>query len=323
MAGPLSKDLRERIVAAVEAGASRREAAERFSVSASCAVKLVQRWRRTGSVAPGQMGGQKRHALAEHGDEVRALVAGQPDATLEELRAGLAARGLRVGRTSVHRFLRAIGLTRKKSRSTPPSRPGRTSPLRAPTGRADWKDRQGALSARRLVFVDETWTATNMARRHGRSPRGRRLVAGVPHGHWKTSTFLAALRADALTAPCVIDGAINGETFRAWVEQFLAPTLQPGDLVVMDNLGSHKVAGVREAIEARGAGLLYLPPYSPDFNPIEQFFAKLKALLRKAAARTLDALIAAIAAALDAFSPAECANYFANAGYVPANRNLL
>lgn len=162
-----------------------------------------------------------------------------------------------------------------------------------------------------------------MARRHGRARRGERLVAGVPHGHWKTSTFLAALRADALTAPCVIDGAINGETFRAWVEQFLAPTLEQGDLVVMDNLGSHKVAGVREAIEARGASLLYLPPYSPDFNPIEQLFAKLKALLRKAAARTLDTLIAAIAAAISDFSPTECANYFANAGYVPANRNPL
>jgi transposase len=165
------------------------------------------------------------------------------------------------------------------------------------------------------VFLDETWTATNMVRQYGRAPCGERLVAGAPHGHWHTSTFLAALRQDRITAPCVIDGAINGETFLAYVEQFLAPTLAPGDIVIMDNLGSHKVAGVRQAIEATGAMLLYLPPYSPDLNPIEQLFAKLKAILRKAAARTLQALIDAIATALSVFTPGECANYFANTGY--------
>jgi transposase len=133
--------------------------------------------------------------------------------------------------------------------------------------------------------------------------RGQRLVAAVPHGHWKTTTFLAALRDDRISAPCVFDGAINGERFRAWVEQALAPTLCPGDLVIMDNLGAHKVQGVREAIEAHGARLLYLPPYSPDLNPIEQVFAKLKALLRSAATRTVDALWHAIGQALNAFSP--------------------
>jgi transposase len=126
------------------------------------------------------------------------------------------------------------------------------------------------------VFIDETWATTNMARHHGRVRRGQRLVAAVPHGHWKTTTFLAALRHDRISAPCVFDGAINGERFRAWVEQALAPTLGPGDLVIMDNLGAHKVQGVRDAIEARGARLRYLPPYSPDLNPIEQVFAKLK-----------------------------------------------
>jgi transposase len=154
-----------------------------------------------------------------------------------------------------------------------------------------------------------------MVRRYGRAPCGERLVAGAPHGHWQTSTFLAALRQDKLTAPCVFDSAINGETFLAYVEQVLVPTLEPDDIVIMDNLGSHKVAGVREAIEAVGATLLYLPPYSPDLNPIEQLFAKLKALLRKAAARTFEALLAAIAAALGAFTSSECANYLANAGY--------
>lgn len=154
-----------------------------------------------------------------------------------------------------------------------------------------------------------------MARRHGRCPRGQRLVSAVPHGHWNTTTFIGALRQDGITAPCVFEGPINGEAFRAYVQQCLVPALRPGDVVIMDNLGSHKVAGVREAIEAAGATLLYLPPYSPDFNPIEQAFAKLKALLRKAAARTLDALVAAIAEALDAFTVDECKNYLINSGY--------
>lgn len=171
------------------------------------------------------------------------------------------------------------------------------------------------MKAARLVFIDETWAKTNMARRYGRSNRGQRLVAAVPHGHWNTTTFVAGLRHDGITAPLVIDGTMNGEIFRAYVEQFLAPTLSPGDIVVMDNLGSHKVAGVRQAIAAKGASLLYLPPYSPDLNPIEQVFAKLKALLRKAAARSIEALWIAIGTMLDQFSPTECANYLANSGY--------
>jgi transposase len=173
------------------------------------------------------------------------------------------------------------------------------------------------------VFIDETWATTAMARRYGRAPRGARVVAAVPHGHWKTTTFLAALRHDGLSAPCVFDGAINGVRFRAYVEQGLAPPLRPGDIVVMDNLSAHKVQGVREAIEARGAELLYLPPYSPDLNPIEQVFAKLKALLRTAAARTKGALWQAIGDALDAFTPTECANCLAHAGYVPPKREAL
>jgi transposase len=162
-----------------------------------------------------------------------------------------------------------------------------------------------------------------MARRHGRARRGQRLVAAVPHGHWKTTTLVAALRHDRITAPCVFDGAINGERFLAWVEQGLAPTLRRGDLVIMDNLPAHKVQGVREAVQARRARLLYLPPYSPDLNPIEQVFAKLKSLLRTAAKRTVDALWHAIGQALDAFSPSECNNYLAHAGYVPSHREPL
>lgn len=171
------------------------------------------------------------------------------------------------------------------------------------------------MTPAKLVFIDETWATTNMARTHGRCPRGQRLRAAVPHGHWKTSTFVAALRSDGLTAPFVIDGAINGTVFCTYAEKVLAPTLAEGDIVVMDNLGSHKVAGVREAIEARGASLLYLPAYSPDLNPIEQVFAKLKELLRAAAARTVDTLWSEIGQLLDRFSPQECANYLKHCGY--------
>ena len=144
--------------------------------------------------------------------------------------------------------------------------------------RAEWAELQPKIDAAKLVFLDETWTTTNMARRFGRSPRGERVAGAVPYGHWKTSTFVAGLRHDGLTAPLVLDGAMNGETFLAYVQQFLAPTLKPQDLVIMDNLPAHKIAGVQGAIEQAGARLLYLPPYSPDLNPIEQVFAKLKAM---------------------------------------------
>ena len=173
------------------------------------------------------------------------------------------------------------------------------------------------------MLIDETGATTAMARRYGRARRGHRVVGAVPHGHWKTTTFIAALRHDGLSAPCVFDGAINGERFLAYVEQALAPTLDCGDVVIMDNLPAHKVQGVREAIHARGARLLYLPPYSPDLNPIEQLFAKLKTLLRTAAARTVEALWRTIGQLLDAFSPTECAHYLAHAGYVPSNRETL
>ncbi len=183
--------------------------------------------------------------------------------------------------------------------------------------RRTWFKEQPDLDPEHLVFIDETGATTKMARLRGRCAKGARLRASVPHGHWMTTTFVAGLRLNGLTAPMVLDGPMNGEVFRAYVEQFLAPTLRAGDIVIMDNLPAHKVAGVRDAIEAVGARLLYLPPYSPDFNPIEQAFAKLKAFLRKTAARTQEALSKAIADAIEAFSPIECANYFTNSGYEP------
>jgi transposase len=181
--------------------------------------------------------------------------------------------------------------------------------------RDEWRAAQPRLDPERLVFIDETWAATNMARRYGRAPVGERLVCPVPHGHWKTTTFVAALRAGGLTCPMVIDGAVNGDLFVAYVEQQVVPTLRPGDVVVLDNLSCHKRAGVREAIEAAGCTLLFLPPYSPDLNPIELAFAKLKALLRKAGERTVEGLWHFLGAALDAFSPEECRNYFRHRGY--------
>ncbi len=174
---------------------------------------------------------------------------------------------------------------------------------------------RSGLKPENLVFLDETWAKTNMTRLYGRAPRGQRLIGTAPFGHWNTTTFVAALRHDRIVAPMVLNGAMNGRAFKAWVEQSLAPTLAPGDMVIADNLGSHKVTGVREAIEASGASLLFLPPYSPDLNPIEQVFAKLKALLRKAAPRNRDALWKTIGASLNRFTATECANYIRHCSY--------
>ena len=181
--------------------------------------------------------------------------------------------------------------------------------------RTAWRFWQAHLDPRRLVFLDETGASTKMARTCGRGFRGHRVIAKVPHGHWKTTTFVGALRAEGMAAPLVVDGPMNGDVFLAYVEQHLAPTLRPGDTVIMDNLSSHKRAGVREAIEAAGARLEYLPPYSPDLNPIELAFAKLKALLRKAATRTIDQLQQTIGHLIDKFSIKECRAYFKHCGY--------
>jgi transposase len=181
--------------------------------------------------------------------------------------------------------------------------------------RAAWTGVMPGLDASRLVFLAETWASTRMARTNGWAPRGERLVAAVPHGRWRVTTFVGALRAEGFTAPAVIDGAMDGPTFLAYVRQFLAPTLREGDVLVMDNLSVHKVAGVREAIEATGAALLYLPPYSPDLNPIELAFGKLQGLLRAAAERTTEGLWNAIGTLLDRFSPDECRRRFHHCGY--------
>jgi transposase len=172
------------------------------------------------------------------------------------------------------------------------------------------------MNVEKLVFIDETWTTTNMTRRYGRAPRGKRCIGSAPHGHWKTTTFVGALRRRRLTAPMVTDEPMDGEMFLSYVRKFLCPTLRPGDIVILDNLSSHKVTGVEEAITAVGTTVLYLPPYSPDLNPIEKFFSKLKSLLRKAAKRSIDELWKEIGRLLDSVTQSECENFIASCGYV-------
>lgn len=180
-----------------------------------------------------------------------------------------------------------------------------------------WFDAQPDLDPHHLYFVDETGVSTKMARRYGRAPKGERCRAPLPHGHWMTTTFVGALSLRGIEAPMMLDGPMYGEAFVAYVEQCLAPILRAGDIVIMDNLSSHKGERVRQAIEKQGARLLFLPPYSPDFNPIEMAFSKIKALLRKAAARTYDALVDAMRTAIDAIAPSEATNFFSAAGYQP------
>ena len=183
--------------------------------------------------------------------------------------------------------------------------------------REEWFDGQTDLDPERLVFIDETWTATNMTRSHGRCAKGERLRMGFPHGHRKTTTLVAALRMTGMVAPMVLDGPINGDWFEAYVVRVLVPELRPGDVVIMDNLSSHKRASVRKLIEQAGATLRFLPPYSPDFNPIEKAFSKLKAMLRKIGERTVNGLWDLIGQLVDIFQPRECANYFSSCGYDP------
>ena len=180
-----------------------------------------------------------------------------------------------------------------------------------------WRRYQSRVAIDRLVFIDETWAKTNMTRTHGWAERGQRLLAAAPHGHWNTMTFIAGLRANGVVAPCVFDGPINGKLFLLWVRRFLLPTLRPGDIVVLDNLGSHKGRDVRAAILQARPHLIILPAYSPDLNPIEMMVAKLKTLLRRADARSVAAVWDRIGSLLHTFSPVECRNYITHAGYGP------
>jgi len=311
MGKPYSQDLRDRVIDAVERdGMSRREAAKRFGVSDSAAIKWLQRVRDRGIRTAFAMGGNRCSVLAAHRDVLEAALAEKPDPASALRPASCRAGGQ--GRYVDDEPLPAPCRDHVQKKTLVAREQDRPDIARH---RARWRQYQGRIDPSRLVFIDETWTKTNMTRMRGWARCGARLIAKVPHGHWKTATFIAALRHDRIEAPCLFDGPINGEIFRAYVEQALVPTLQPNDIVVADNLGSHKGKAIRTAIRKAGAHLLFLPKYSPDLNPIEQLFAKLKTLLRKAQARSLDAVSHAIARILTACSPKECANYLRNAGY--------
>jgi transposase len=310
MGAPYSLDLRERVVAAVGSGMSRRAAAKHYQVGVATAIRWTARAKRTGSPAALPMGGKKPFRLAAQGDWIRARLAAKPDITGRELLAELRERKVEVSYYGVWHFLDRAGLSYKKTLHA--SEQDRHDVVRR---REQWQRLQGKVDAKRLIFIDETWAKTNMTRLHGRCPLGQRLVAKVAHGHWKTLTFVAGLRCDGIVAPCVFDQPINAVSFLAWVIQFLVPTLRRGDVVVMDNLASHKGAAVRRAIRAAGALLIFLPPYSPDLNPIEQAFSKLKTLLRKENARTREQIETCIRDLLAKITTKECANYFTDAGY--------
>ncbi|WP_462120404.1 IS630 family transposase [Methylorubrum extorquens] len=312
MPSPLSVDLRERVVAAVTEGASFRRAAARFGVSVSSASRWSQRFAQQGHVAPKPTHGDDRlPAIEAHADLILSLDEARPERFLRELRDALAEQGVQTSTSGLSRFFVRHAITRKKGRlyATEQER----ADVKA--AREAWFAAQPDLDPDKLVLLDETAAATNMARRYGRAPCGERCRLLVPQGHYKTTTVTAALRTTGLCAFDLADGATNGQRFRDYVANRLVPVLRPGDIVILDNLQAHKVSGIRERVEAAGARLLYLPPYSPEFNPIEQIFAKLKALLRSAAARTVPDLWDAIRHAFTHFTPDECRNSLAAAGY--------
>jgi transposase len=308
----LSMDIREKVMKAIVGGMSRRQAAARFDIGPATAVRWAKRVETSGSVAPSKMGGDRRSRRIEaHAKFILAQLEEQPDLTILELREKIREHhGVGFGHATVWRFLARHRITRKK-KTGHASEQEREDVAEA---REAWFEGQLDLDPSKLVFLDETAVSTNMARRFGWAPRGERCRMSIPFG-WKTKTLVAALRWDRIDAPMTIDGALDGASFLAYVEQVLAPTLSTGETVLMDNLRTHKVAGVKEAIEAKGARLVYLPPYSPDFDPIEESFSKIKSILRRIAARTAEALDAAVGKALQSFTPQECMNYFASTGY--------
>jgi transposase len=312
MARAYSQDLRDRVIDAAQSGMPARQAAAWFKIGISTAVVWVGRMRDSGERSARRQGRPRGSKLDAHRDFLCRLVKATPDLTIEEIQQRLLEdRGLTASTGTIWTVLDRCDLTFKK-KSAHAAEQDRPDVLQQ---REDWFEGQLDLDPAKLVFIDETWASTAMARLYGRAPRGERLRAGIPHGHWKRITFVAGLRPTGMTAPMLLDGSINARTFLDYVTQILAPTLAPGDSVIMDNLSSHKSDQVREAIEAVGARHLFLPPYSPDFNPIEKAFSKLKSYLRKAAERTVTELRNTLAGLVHTFTPQECTNYFAAAGY--------
>lgn len=307
-------DLRERAARFVEAGRSCHAAAAHFSVSVSFVVRLMRAFRAAGSLAPKPCGGRRHAKLDPHRAFLIARIEEKADITMPELAAELSkATGTRADPASLSRWLLRNGYRFKKTLlASEQDRPD----IKA--AREEWtatRQPHMRLEPHRLVFLDETGTTTKMTRPRGRCPKGRRLRSKAPFGHWMTQTLVAGLRCDKLAAPFVVNAPMNRCIFEPYVEKELAPTLAKGDAVILDNLAAHKSKAAEKAIKARGARILFLPPYSPDLNPIEMAFAKLKAHLRAKAVRTIDALWQETGRICDLFAPAECHNYFAAAGY--------
>ncbi|MDH7975951.1 IS630 family transposase [Sphingomonas sp. AR_OL41] len=311
-----SIDLRERVYGDVALGKSRRAAARRFGVSASTGVRLAQRMAATGSLAPARQGRPRGSGkLAAYRERLIGWVEAEPDMSMSELAALLEADcGVVAHTTSLSRLL----LWRRVI-------PSKKTLLADEAARADVAERRRtwrrgrqprmAREPHRLVFIDETATTTKMTRLRGRARKGERLKARAPFGHWGTQTFIAALRHDGLTAPWIIDAPMNRKIFETYVETQLAPTLAPGDVVILDNLSSHKSELAKAILKERGAWFVFLPPYSPDLNPIEMAFAKLKAHLRRIKARTIDDLWRAVGNICDLYTPEECWNFLKHARY--------
>lgn len=299
-----SDDLRSRIIAAIERGEeSWRQIARRFVVSLSCVILLVQRYRKTGSIQPRPHGGGKKPSLGpKQLEDLCDLVRKRPDATLEELRQSL---GASCSLMTIARALKKLGITRKKKvlhaaeRDTPKSKRKRA------TFRREMKDHPPGS----LVFVDEASANTAMTRLYGRAPVGERVEGAVPN-YWETVTLICGMRLSGVTAPMVIHGAVDKPTFETYAEDVLAPTLHPGDVVVWDNLSPHKAVAVVKAVRRRGAEVIPLPPVSPDMDPIEEMFSKIKGALRSAGARTTDAVIEAIGSALKSVSTQDILGWF-------------
>ncbi len=307
---PYSQDLRERVARACdEHRGTRQQIARLFGVSTAWIRRLLQRRRQTGSLAPKpHAGGPPPKMTPQRCGRLVVLVTQQPDATLAQLRDRLQAG---VHLSTVARALIRLGLTVKKKvlHAAEQDRPD------VRHQRATFRGRAAGIDPGRFVFLDETGVNTAMTRRRGRAPRGQRLVAQVPQGHWQMTTLVAGIRPDGVVAPFALAGAMDALTFESYVEQVLVPCLRPGDIVVLDRLSVHRGRAVARAIRAAGAGVWYLPPYSPDYNPIENIWSKVKGLLRGLAARTAEALWEALPRAVGAVTAQDCQNSFAHCGY--------
>ncbi|MCY4190281.1 MAG: IS630 family transposase [Rhodospirillaceae bacterium] len=317
MGKPHPMELRERVVAFVEEGNTHRSAAAHFRVSIKFVNDMVKLKRETGSLAPKPQGNGGWSKLGPYDDWARRRLAERSDLTLEGLARALRdEHGLRVAVSLIGYWLHRLGLSHKKTlRAAEQSRP------EVARERALWINRRQPFMVdflHRLAFIDETSLKTNMIKKTGWAPRGERLIDHAPHGHWNTQTFIAALRHDRLDAPWILKGAMDRGMFDLYIETQLAPTLHKGDVVILDNLPVHKSPKSQALLKEQGSWFLFLPRYSPDLNPIEMAFAKLKALIRKAAARTYDDLWQAVGHVCDLFTDEECFNFFKAAGYEPS-----